>query len=347
MKRTRFDMYRSKHILKTGQTKCYDEKGALLPCVGTGQDGEFQVGMEVPASRFEVSKGVVRDLLTGLVWTKNANINGFPMSWEEGFSFVEQMNENFHEGCNDWRMPNRRELRSLLHMETMNPVLPPGHPFENVFHGWYWTSSTAAINKRYAWYIHLGGARMFYGRKDQECLLWPVRGISPLIPRTGQYACYDAEGREISCLKTGQDGMFRAGVAWPEPRFKTHGPVVEDKLTGLMWTRSADLANGLTTWLEAFEVIRQVNAARLGGFSDWRLPNINELESLVDCSQHSPALAPEHPFEKVREFYWSSTTSIYDPPWSWALYMLKGAVGVGLKNGRHFYVWAVRSDLEQ
>ncbi|MDY6994638.1 MAG: DUF1566 domain-containing protein [Pseudomonadota bacterium] len=37
----------------------------------------------------------------------------------------------------------------------------------------------------------------------------------------------------------------------------------------------------------------------------WRLPTINELESLVDCGQHAPALPQEHPFEAVQPIYWS------------------------------------------
>jgi hypothetical protein len=73
----------------------------------------------------------------------------------------------------------------------------------------------------------------------------------------------------------------------------------------------------------------------------WRLPNINELESLVDGVAHSPALSPGHPFEEVQVAYWSSTTSLFEPDWAWALYLDKGAVGVGQKHGRHFHVWAV------
>ncbi len=337
-------MLKARYILKTGQIRCYDVIGNQIPCKGTGQDGEYQVGIHAPEPRFDVSGGLVTDRLTGLVWSKDANINGFPMTWEAALAFVKNLNEIGYEGFRDWRMPNRKELRSLLHMETMNPVLPPGHPFENVFHGWYWTSTTAAINTKYAWYIHLGGARMFYGRKDQEYLLWPVRGTSEILPATGQDACFDAEGGKTPCEGTGQDGMFRYGVSWPAPRFKLCGLAIEDRLTGLIWTQSADLAHGLTTWQEAFEVIKEINLNKLAGYSDWRLPNINELESLVDCSRHTPALPKDHPFKNVREFYWSSTTSIYDPSWSWALYMYKGAVGVGLKKGKHFYVWGVRSD---
>jgi hypothetical protein len=61
----------------------------------------------------------------------------------------------------------------------------------------------------------------------------------------------------------------------------------------------------------------------------WRLPNINELESLVDCGRHNPALPSGHPFTDVREGYWSSTTSRFEPDWAWALYLKKGAIGVG------------------
>lgn len=49
------------------------------------------------------------------------------------------------------------------------------------------------------------------------------------------------------------------------------------------------------------------------GHLDWRMPNIRELESLVDLCADSPALAPDHPFGNVREVYWSSTTSVYEP----------------------------------
>jgi hypothetical protein len=40
-------------------------------------------------------------------------------------------------GQRDWRMPNRRELRSLLSMQTSLPALPERHPFISVFNGWY------------------------------------------------------------------------------------------------------------------------------------------------------------------------------------------------------------------
>ena len=85
------------------------------------------------------------------------------------------------------------------------------------------------------------------------------------------------------------------------------------------------------------------------GAQRWRLPNINELESLVDCSRARPALAASgDAFHRLDTVYWSPTTSMYEPDlawawaWAWALYMDKGAVGVGLKQQGRFSVWAVR-----
>jgi hypothetical protein len=74
------------------------------------------------------------------------------------------------------------------------------------------------------------------------------------------------------------------------------------------------------------------------GRSDW----CGELESLVDCTTHDPALPVAHPFIAMQDVYWSSTTSLFEPDWAWALYLNKGAVGVGQKAQAHFHVWAVR-----
>ncbi|OAG28517.1 Lcl C-terminal domain-containing protein [Thermodesulfatator autotrophicus] len=328
-------------IISSGQKNCYNLVGDIIPCKGTGQDGEFRFGENL-SPRFKVKGELVKDLLTGLIWPKDALLFPFPMSWEETLLQVKELSRQKFLGRTDWRLPNRRELRSLLYLEAKNPVLEPEHPFENVFHGWYWTSTTAAINPRYAWNIHFGGGRMFYSRKDEERLLWPVAGKNLKLFATGQKTCFNVDGKKISCKNTGQDGEYQAGLSWPVPRFEKQGQVVLDRLTGLMWTELADLAQGLVTWEEAFKIVEDLNKKHFAGFSDWRLPNINELESLVDCAHFDPALPQGHPFKQVKEFYWSSTTSFYEPTWAWALYLTKGATGVGLKEGKHFYVWAVR-----
>ncbi len=326
--------------LQTGQKTCHDAFGRETGCVGSGQDAEFCAGAPWLEPRFEAGNQLVLDRLTGLVWTRDANPAEFPVTWQEALAFVARMNRDGALGFSDWRLPNRRELRSLMSHQTRRPALPEGHPFRNVFAGWYWTSTSAAIGPAHAWYVHLEGARMFYGGKDQSYLVWPVRGRgNGILPATGQTRCFDLAGREIPCEGSGQDGELRTGRAWPSPRFALEGDAVVDRLTGLGWWRGADLTGRLVNWEEALAAVAELN--RADPRRRWRLPNINELESLVDCAAHSPALPPGHPFREVRAAYWSSTTSAFETDWAWALYLDKGAVGVGQKGGRHFHVWAV------
>ncbi len=330
-------------ILHTGQLGCYGQDGEDVPCPGSGQDGESARGLAWPAPRFAVGDGVVRDLLTGLAWSRNANINEFPVTWQEALDAVGELNAQRYCGHHDWRLPNRRELRSLMSYGTRKPALPTGHPFDNVFSGWYWTSTTAAINPAYAWYVHMEGARMFYGRKDQYYLFWPVRGKSRVLAATGQKRCFDQQGREVECRGSGQDGFHQTGEAWPDPRFSADGLLARDNLTGLVWLRRGDITDAPVSWQEALDLVTRLNREAFAGRSDWRLPCVNELESLVDSSRHSPALPLNHPFTGLRNVYWSSTTSFFETDWAWALYLDKGAIGVGHKPGRTFHVWPVAS----
>src|SRR4030067_533587 len=99
------------------------------------------------------------------------------------------------------------------------------------------------------------------------------------LPKTGQTTCYDTAGAVIPCAGTGQDGDIQAGVDWPSPRFtvSTDGYCVTDNLTGLMWVRSPDSVT--RTWQQALDY---ANGLSLCGYTDWRLPNVNELESMVN-----------------------------------------------------------------
>jgi hypothetical protein len=157
----------TKYYLQTGQITCHDAAGREICCRGGGQDAEFRRGAIWPIPRFEPSDEVVLDRLTGLTWTRNANLAAFPLRWQEALEYVTGMNEERAFSYSDWRLPNRRELRSLMSHQTKKPALPEGHPFTNIFLGWYWTSTTAMINPAYAWYVHMEGARMFYGNKEQ------------------------------------------------------------------------------------------------------------------------------------------------------------------------------------
>lgn len=321
-------------VSPTGQTRCYDAVGREIPCPDSGQDAAV-AKCPGAADRFiSAGPGLVRDRATGLVWPVDAGIGGFPMPWQDALRLTARLAAEGHLGRADWRLPNRRELRSLVSYGAARPALPGGHPFQNVFSGWHWSATTAAPATAYAWYVHLEGGRMFYGKKDQDCLCWPVAGIC-LLPRTGQTRCFDAAGQPIVCPGTGQDGELRSGRPWPSPRFHQDATGVLDRLTGLRWAARADVGGGLVDWSEALAAARTFQS---GG---WRLPTINELETLVDADHAFPALPAGHPFTAVGEAYWSSTTSAFDPAWAHALYLHKGAVGVGIKTASEFLVWPV------
>ena len=148
------------HYLSTGQRTCHAEDGREVACQGSGQDASFGVGISVPEPRFEVRDDEVMDSLTGLIWCRHASLAEFPLAWQEALDFVATMNREQRFGQCDWRMPNRRELRSLLSLQTRLPALPERHPFIHVFNGWYWTSTTAAISPAHAWYVARNARRI-------------------------------------------------------------------------------------------------------------------------------------------------------------------------------------------
>lgn len=313
--------------LQTGQLECYDAVGGIIDCAGSGQDGELRRGEAWPDPRFQVRadgrEGLVRDRLTGLLWSRDANLAEFPLDWRESLDFVQRMNMEKTLGRGDWRLPDRRELRSLMSFQTRNPSLPSGHPFQNVILNWYWTSTTAAVSDDYAWYVHMEGARCFYGNKRQYFLLWPV--------------C----GKDNGVLHAITTPAGAAGIR-PSPRFARDGDLVKDQRTGLCWQRSASITGTLLTWEQALQAAAALNPPGTPPGAGWRLPNINELESLVDLARYSPALPGDNPFLDIQEGYWSSTTSAFETDWAWALYLTKGAVGIGRKDGSYFSAWAVR-----
>jgi len=300
-------------LLETDQIRCYMENGKEIPCDGTGQDAAFEKSSPVSKERFEMSGGVVRDGFTGAVWTQDANPAEFPLTWQEAQDFTAEMRRNRAHGYNRWQLPSRRLLFSLISHQNVNPSLPDGHPFKNVFTGYYWTRETCSRLPDQAWYGHLGGGRIHRGMKQGSYMVWPVSpSYTEKIP--------------------GRPGGSR---------FTVDGQCVHDALTGLTWLKDADSIGGRLTWQEALSGILALNRKHKEDRQIWRLPNIRELESLVDLSSHSPALPNGYPFRNVQEAYWSSTTSIYEPRYAWILYMRDGFVGVGFKQRNDFHAWPV------
>jgi hypothetical protein len=165
--------------------------------------------------------------------------------------------------------------------------------------------------------------------------LAPAGAAALSLPETGQTTCYDYYdggthvGAPMSCDNTGQDGEWRAGLSWPAPRFtvtycNASGPcpsqgsdcdgslltdVVTDRLTGLMWPRSGIVVGLEKTWQDA---LTSSNFLELCGHTDWRLPNFNEMQSLLNAEYaDSTQWLEAQGFTDMGASYWTSTTSVY------------------------------------
>ncbi len=170
-------------VPKSGQTTCYDASGNtgnIISCSGTGQDGEHQAGVAWPTPRFtDNNNGTVTDNLTGLIWLKNANCFGRE-NWTTALSSANRL-ANGTCGLTDgstageWRLPNVKELRSLIDWSQYNPALPEGHPFSGVQSSFYWSSTSYAGNPAVAWSVYLFNGGAYAYDKTSRYYVWPVR----------------------------------------------------------------------------------------------------------------------------------------------------------------------------
>jgi len=139
------------------------------------------VGVVWPNPRFTVQNDTncVQDNLTRLVWTRNANIAGKTMPWENAVQYCQaNLNATGYGGYRDWRLPNVRELQSLVDYGRADPALPEGHPCDGVVPGYYWSSTPyiAAGTLEFAWHVNLYNGYVYGAHKSYAFYVWPVRG---------------------------------------------------------------------------------------------------------------------------------------------------------------------------
>jgi len=306
-------------LYQTDQTGCWDASGEPLPCSGSGQDGELNIGRSWPEPRFKVAADVAVDRSSGLVWPRDAGLSPFPLSWGEALEFASELDQARQFGHQGWRLPTRAEFFSLVSHVRVNPAIVVPSCFSNLFNGYYWTGTPCARLEDQAWSVHLSGGRVVRGMKHTSFMVWPV--------------CPDPE------VEGGPGDRPDSEDA--SDRFGFSRGLVTDRTTGLTWLRQGNPAGRALNWQDALDMVRQMNRKRLEGRGDWRLPNIRELESLLDDQVHSPAVHPLAGFENVADFYWSSTTSVWDPAYAWTLYTRDGYIGVGYKKDPEFFAWPV------
>jgi len=178
----------SAFVPQTGQTQCYDgPTPGNCPNGPFGQDGDFQEGVPFPDPRFTVNNpdGTVTDNLTGLIWLQDANCFE-ARTWAEALDDANTLNggqcsltDGSAEG--DWRLPNVRELHSLIDFGNFQPALLTGHPFTTVQTATvqtavYWSSTTLEFIPINAWTVNFFGVVVLFSTKTNDNFVLPVRG---------------------------------------------------------------------------------------------------------------------------------------------------------------------------
>ena len=156
------------------------------------------------------------------------------------------------------------------------------------------------------------------------------------------------------------EGTNRPAATGHSPRFTIQADTncVVDNLTGLMWARNANLPGATQSWAQAVAFCKNMN---YGGHTDWRLPNLNELLSLVSTNYTRPSLSNTagtgkwqegDAFTGVKEYdhphgyawYWVTTTTAGEPAGAWLATFFNGSINRDKDNettGTGF-VWPVR-----
>ncbi len=298
----------------TGQSKCYNATDEIrCPTSGEafyGQDAHYSInpmsytklddnGNEL--SNFATSWATVRDNVTGLIWEMKTPKNGYRnyknphdadnnYNWYDsnpstngGYAggpdttdteaFLKALNDAHYGGYNDWRLPNIKELSYIAKysIEKPGPTIDTGF-FPNTDNNFsYWSSTPSVNDTSRAWTMSFGSG-------------------------TDSNGDYKAYSMFVRAVRGGESGSLNNYT-------DNNDGTVTDTSTGLMWQQSSSSA--VMTWEKALDYCEGLNFA---GYTDWRLPTIKELRSMVDYSRYSPAINTTFFPNTVSSFYWSSTT---------------------------------------
>ncbi len=272
-------------IVDTGQTVCYGDQNAITcPQAGMAfyrQDAQYAGNQ--PSYSLSADGLTVSDNVTGLTWTQSPDWNGdgrinvddkFTLS--EAQDYVDTLNAQNYGGYSDWRLPTIKELYSLMNFNGTDPVIGSNvglTPFidTNAFDFAYGDEAA--------------------GERNIDSQFWSSNTYVGTVfdNRTCAFGLNLADGR-IKCYPFGGNGpstklnyvyFVRGNTAYGVNDFTANGDgTITDNATGLMWSQD-DSGVGMN-WEEALAWVAQKNAENYLGYSDWRLPNAKELQSLVD-----------------------------------------------------------------
>ncbi len=255
-----------------------------VPVPDTGQTGDYTsiFGEDSdyttnPHSYTDLGNGIVRDNVTGLELQQITPEGTY--TWQQALNYCEALSLGGHE---DWRLPTIKEFSILVDSSISRPGPTIDTTFfPNTMASSYWSSTPylpSLMSSLWAGEFFYGYVRYGYPPHNYRYLR-AVRSEHPEI---------------LNNLLVNSDGT------------------VIDNATGLMWQQTT--SPGTYTWEQAISYCEGLDFA---GYSDWRLPNRNELQSIVQYDMYNPAIDTTIFIGPETTHYWSSTTYAYDTNYAW------------------------------
>ena len=304
------------------QTQCFDNEGNVI---GPPEPGELYYGQDaqyegILPSYTDNLDGTVTDNNTGLMWQQTPPSD--KMSYDDAAEYVANLELG---GYTDWRLPTIKESFSLamldgkLNAQDIDLAVP--YIDSDYFHffydenkpytGSYWTSTVCKMpanndyermEKNYG-FNWADGHLKSYG--DGYTIDGTLTGFS--IPAGVRAVRGEENVYGVNDFKDNMDGTITdmaTGLMWTQ---QDSGAVNDD---GTIRAESDDNFGYGRTWTDTLAWVEAMNAANYLGYSDWRLPDIKELQSIVQYEKTDlPATDPDY-FNLSRPdcYVWSSTT---------------------------------------
>lgn len=306
------------NIVDTGQVICYDStSGDPVACAGAGYDAEYAGNQ--PDYTLSDDGTMVTDNVTGLIWTQTPDTNGDGVvNADDKMTLAEA--EAYCSGLSyggfDWRLPTIKELYSLIMFTGTDPSGYTGSdtsvltPFidDSVFEPGFGDTNAdeRIIDGQYATAtIYLSPLGTIFGANT-------MFGVNFIDGRIKGYP-YDYPENNP---KTFYVLAVAGNTGYGENNFVDNGDqTVSDSATGLMWQKNDYHSS------EFDDAIAYCEESTTGGWTDWRLPNVKELQSIVDYSRapdatDSAAIDPVFNTTSITNeggdldwgYYWASTT---------------------------------------
>jgi hypothetical protein len=213
-------------------------------------------------------------------------------------------------GHDDWRLPTRVELASIVDVANspaLDPVFSGGGGFHKTGSNWVLTidQNGAGEGTDFAWAYNLSDGIVSNARSA-------------------------ATPDRVRCVRSGAtgEGFSDKASAPPNHYSELSADEVRDNHTGLIWERDGD-GSGLVSWEQAASYCEDLS---LGASSDWRLPSVRELASLVDEARVAPsidvAMFPStHYGARSDNWYWAVESARNNASAHWALNFDDGFTG--------------------